>query len=99
MKTASFVLVERRINRLSLNYRFRRAGIHTGCTIGAHIRINFINIAFGNSAFRAFINAASTCDAIICNYVSHFLFVFKFILMFYYAKVKQDLQSCVFFTE
>gem|GEM_PF-1023170 len=52
-------------------YGFNRTYISTRTTVGAFIRINFINITLRNSFYRAFINASTACGAIIINYVSH----------------------------
>ena len=46
--------------------------IGAGAAIGAQIRINYINVPFGNSFNRAFINAGTTCGTQIrINFVCH----------------------------
>jgi hypothetical protein len=50
---------------------FNRAYICTGTTIGAYIRINFVDVALGDSFNRTLINTGSACSAIFTNFVSH----------------------------
>jgi hypothetical protein len=49
-----------------------RAYISTCTTIGADIRINFINITFRYSLYGTLINTGSACCAIFTDFVSHF---------------------------
>ena len=49
-----------------------RANICAGTTVGAHIRIDLINVAFRYCFNRALVNACSASSAIIINFVSHF---------------------------
>jgi hypothetical protein len=49
-----------------------RANICASTTVGAYIRIDFINVAFRYRFNRALINACSASSAIIINFVSHF---------------------------
>jgi hypothetical protein len=48
------------------------ANISAGTTIGANIRIDFINVAFRYCFYWALINACSASGAIVINFVSHF---------------------------
>lgn len=52
-------------------YCFNRANICTCATVGANIRIDFVNIPFRNCFYGAFINASAACSAIIVDFVSH----------------------------
>ena len=47
-------------------------GVYTDSAIGTFLRIDAGDlIAFDDGAFRAFIDAASAVDAILCNFVRH----------------------------
>lgn len=48
-----------------------RANIGASATIGAYFGINFVDVAFGNSFYRTFINTSTTSGAIIINFISH----------------------------
>jgi hypothetical protein len=48
------------------------ANISACTTIGAGIRIDFVDIAFRYCFYRALINASSASCAIFTNFVSHF---------------------------
>jgi hypothetical protein len=50
---------------------FYRAYIGAGTAIGTNFGVNFIDIAFGDSFYRALIDAASACSTIVVNYISH----------------------------
>jgi hypothetical protein len=39
--------------------------------VSANFRVDFIDIAFGNSFYGTFIDAGSACDAIVIDYMSH----------------------------
>ena len=47
------------------------ASVCTSATLGALVRINAVDIAFGNCANGAFVNAGATCYTVFANYVSH----------------------------
>jgi hypothetical protein len=49
----------------------RGTNVCTGAAIGAYFRIDLIDIAFGNSFYRTFIDAGSASDAIIIDNISH----------------------------
>jgi hypothetical protein len=51
--------------------RFCGTNVCTGSAIGAYFRIDLIDIAFGNSFYRTFIDAGSASDAIIIDNISH----------------------------
>jgi len=51
--------------------RLNRAHVGAGAAIGAHFRVNFIDIALRNSFHRAFINAGTASGAIVVDFVSH----------------------------
>ena len=53
---------------------FNRANIYTGGAIGAFFSINYIDITFSNSFFRAFIYTRTACSTFIIYYVCHFKF-------------------------
>ena len=40
-------------------------------TLRACVSVNFVDVAFWNSLYRALIDASSACDAVFTNYVSH----------------------------
>ncbi len=48
-----------------------RANISASATIGAHFRIDFVDIAFRDSFNRALVDAGSASSAIIIDFVSH----------------------------
>lgn len=50
---------------------FGRANFCASSTIGTYVRINHINISFGNSAHRTFVYASSASNTIFSNNVSH----------------------------
>ena len=54
-----------------------RTNVSAGTTVGAYIRINFVDFALGDCINGAFINAGTTCGTIICDYVCHFSMFFK----------------------
>ena len=54
------------------------ANIGAGTTIGAQIRINYINIPFGDSFYGAFIYAGTTSGTQVrINFVCHNTIIFK----------------------
>jgi hypothetical protein len=57
---------------LSWVYGFNRTYISARTAVSAFIRINLVNITFGDRFNRAFINAGSASGAVVINYVSHF---------------------------
>ncbi len=50
---------------------FYRANISTCTTVGTDIRVNLVNIAFGDGINGTFIDTSSACRAFIRNFVSH----------------------------
>jgi hypothetical protein len=50
---------------------FHRTNVGASTAIGAHFRINLINIAFGNGFYRTLIDASATGNAIFTNNMSH----------------------------
>jgi len=54
--------------------RFNRTNICTGTTIGAYIRINFVDVTLRYCFNRTFVNASSASSAIIVDLVSHFYY-------------------------
>jgi hypothetical protein len=65
---------------LSWVYGFNWTYISAGTTISALIRVNFIDITFGNRFNGTLINTSSASGAIIINYVGHFKFFFDLAL-------------------
>ena len=49
------------------------ASVSTSSTINTSIRINSVNVALCNCSYRALWQASSTCCAVFCNSVSHFV--------------------------
>jgi hypothetical protein len=50
---------------------FYGTNVSAGTAVGAYFRIDFINIAFGNSFNRTFIDASTASDAIFIDNISH----------------------------
>jgi len=50
---------------------FNRAHICACATFGAHFRIDFVNVAFGDSFNGAFVDASTASSAIFTYFVSH----------------------------
>jgi len=48
-----------------------RTNIGASATVGAYLRINFVDITFRNSFNRTFIDAGSAGSAIIINFICH----------------------------
>lgn len=55
---------------------FGWTNVRASSTLCTQLRIDFVNITFGDSANRTFVYASPTCDAIVINYVSHSLIKF-----------------------
>ena len=55
---------------------FNGANICARTTVCANVRVNYIDISFADSIYRALINATSACGAIFINYVSHCVKIF-----------------------
>lgn len=53
-------------------YGFNRAYISACAAIRALIRIDHIDVPFGNCFNRALIDAGAASGAVVCNNVSHF---------------------------
>jgi hypothetical protein len=61
-------------DRWSLLCRFNsvyRADISAGPAVGADVRINHIDITFGDSFNRALVYAGATSSTIVSNFISH----------------------------
>ena len=50
---------------------FNRAHIGACATFGAHFRIDFVNVAFGDSFNGTFVDASTASRAIFTYFVSH----------------------------
>jgi hypothetical protein len=72
---------------------FNRANISTCTTVGANIRINFVNVAFRYRFNRTFINACSASSTIIINFVSHFDYFLVMIITIRLQKYLKFLKS------
>ena len=59
------------INFLVLDDGIVRASTSAGAATNALIGINDVDVSFGNSAHRAFIDAGAASDAFVCDFVSH----------------------------
>lgn len=54
-----------------------RARVSACAAVDAGVRIDFVDVALGNCADRAFIDAGSASYAVLCNFVSHKFMSFK----------------------
>jgi len=61
-------------------YGFNWTHISAGTAISALVRINYVNITFGDSFNRTFVNASSARGAVIINNVGHFKVFFDLAL-------------------
>ncbi len=52
-------------------YGFNWTNISARTAIGTFIRVNFVDVSFGDCFNRALIDAGSASSAVICDYVSH----------------------------
>ena len=64
------------IDFLVLDDGIVRASTSAGAATNALIGINDVDVSFGNSAHRAFIDAGTASDAFVCDFVSHNVFNF-----------------------
>lgn len=55
----------------------RGANTCTCAAFRASLGVDGILVAFGDSSYRAFIDASTACDAVVTNYVSHFVLSFN----------------------
>jgi len=51
---------------------FNRTYVSASAAISAFIRIDFVDITFGDSFNRTLVNAGPASGAVVINYVSHF---------------------------
>lgn len=47
------------------------ASVSAGAAVNAYVRINFVDVAFGNSSDRAFVETSTASYAVLCDFVSH----------------------------
>ena len=52
---------------------FRGASSCARTALGASLGIDVIDIAFRDSAYGALVNTRTACNAVVANYISHFL--------------------------
>jgi len=57
--------------QLVFNDCFVRASAGASAATNAGVRIDDIDVAFRNSAHRAFVNASAASNAAVCDFVSH----------------------------
>ena len=53
------------------------ASVGTSATLGAFVRIDGVDVAFGDSSNGALINAGAACYTVVTDYVSHNCLFFK----------------------
>ena len=58
---------------LVFNDSIVRASASAGAATNALIWVNDVDVSLGDSANRAFVDASAASDAVITNYVSHFI--------------------------
>ena len=51
----------------------RGASVSASATFCALIRVDYIDVALGDSSYGTFVDASAASDAVITNYVSHFI--------------------------
>ena len=51
--------------------RLNRAHIGASATVGAYLGVNFVDVAFRDSLYRAFIDTGTASGAIIIYFISH----------------------------
>lgn len=66
-----FLLMQFHLFRLVFNDCFVRASAGAGTATNAGVRVDDIDVAFRNSAHRAFVNACAASNAAVCDFVSH----------------------------
>ncbi len=47
------------------------ASVSAGAAVNAYVRINFVDVAFGNRSDRAFVETSTASYAVLCDFVSH----------------------------
>ena len=83
MKKACFWQAFSHLNAVSLSFQlvfndcFVRASAGASAATNASVRIDDIDVAFRNSAHRAFVNASAASNAAVCDFVSHNVFNFR----------------------
>ena len=60
--------------QLVFNDCFVRASAGASAATNAGVRVDDIDVAFRNSAHRAFVNASAASNAAVCDFVSHNVF-------------------------
>ena len=73
---------------------FRRTNIRASTALCTSFRIDRIDIAFRDSAYRTLIDASTASNTIVTNYVSHFLLDFKLLVLICSAKIAVFFISC-----
>ena len=81
--------------QLVFNDRFVRASASAGSTTNAGVRVDDIDVAFRNSAHRAFVDTCAASNAAVCDFVSHNVYNFELVLNFGAAKILQLSFHCV----
>jgi hypothetical protein len=62
---------------LSLLDGTHRANTCTGTAVGAEVRVDLVDVTGADSSDGAFVDASTASNAVVSNFVSHGLFVFK----------------------
>ena len=63
--------------QLVFNDCFVRASAGASAATNACVRVDDIDVAFRNSAHRAFVDASAASNAAVCDFVSHNVFNFR----------------------
>ena len=84
MKKACFwqafsLLMQFHCFQLVLNDCFVRASAGASAATNASVRVDDVDVAFRDSAHRAFVNASAASNAGISDFVSHSVFNFKLV--------------------
>ena len=81
-KQQTFSLLMLIFCHLVFNDCFVRANAGAGSATNAGVRVDDIDVAFRNSAHRAFVNASAASNAAVCDFVSHNVLILGFVLSF-----------------
>ena len=68
--------------QLVFNDCFVRASASAGSATNAGVRVDDIDVAFRNSAHRAFVDTCAASNAAVCDFVSHNDINFELVLIF-----------------
>jgi hypothetical protein len=58
--------------------RFNGAHICAGTAVGAELRVDLVNVTFGDSLYRTFINTCAASCTVVINYICHSILFLRF---------------------